>query len=239
MNKPLLLLVLLVAFAVSFFVGSGTPANAQALDDLAIELQPAEAALAVDGDLGFLDAADVAAIEATGVDRDRMKRLMRLAAAIHKACPCNGPVEDGEQRAWKNHGEFVQCVTDRVKELEDKGLPAELGAKIIARAAASKVGQPDFECPKRLPPAARRAVATRLAMAVNRACPCNGPVVEGEQRPWQDHGEYVDCVTAKLREMTANGLDEDVAKRVLERAKASKIGEEGFQCPPLRPRPRP
>ena len=91
-----------------------------------------------------------------------------------------------------------------------------------------------------LRPSIRPNVCLRLSAAVHLACPCNGPQGAG----WADHDAYVVCVSNTLDVLLANTdnarLDE-CAARILERATASQVGEEGFECPTprdLAPKPR-
>jgi hypothetical protein len=68
-----------------------------------------------------------------------------------------------------------------------------------------------------------------LAQEVKKACPCEGNDDDG----WADHADYVDCVSDKLDELVD---DEDEAQlecatKIIERAEASEIGNDGFECP--------
>jgi hypothetical protein len=57
---------------------------------------------------------------------------------IDGLCPCNGPAA-GE---WKNHGDYVSCVTKAVNDLRKKGkLTGSQGGKIISAAANSTCGK--------------------------------------------------------------------------------------------------
>jgi hypothetical protein len=89
-----------------------------------------------------------------------------------------------------------------------------------------------------LRPGIRPNICLRLSAAVQMACPCSGPPGTG----WENHEAYVECVTNALDLLLANNdnarLDE-CAVKILERATASQIGNEGFECAPrrdLRPR---
>jgi hypothetical protein len=95
--------------------------------------------------------------------------------------------------------------------------------------------QPDH--PRRpIRPAPRPAPCARLGHMVAKACPCNGPDGAG----WGSHDEFVDCVAAALEAALADNDKprlEECATRILERAEASQVGEEGFECP-TRPVPK-
>lgn len=85
-------------------------------------------------------------------DHRRARRAcQRLARAVHRACPCQGP--DGpEGEPWKNHGEFVSCVNQKINEVLAAHPDADLGTcatRLRERAAQSDVGKPGFECPTR------------------------------------------------------------------------------------------
>jgi len=82
----------------------------------------------------------------------------------------------------------------------------------------------------------------RAAGAVLHGCPCAGPLGEdgkpavdadGNRVPWENHGAYVACVTAKVNELKDKGLGEDCAAKLIARAGQSKVGETGFECPKL------
>ncbi len=73
------------------------------------------------------------------------------------------------------------------------------------------------------------SMCARLAHEVKKACPCEGNDDDG----WTDHAEYVDCVSDKLDELV-DSEDEaqmECATKIVERAEASEIGNDGFECP--------
>ena len=73
------------------------------------------------------------------------------------------------------------------------------------------------------------SACARLAHAVKKACPCEGNDEDG----WESHEEYVDCVSAKLDEIVDDENERQVecATKIIERAEASEIGNEGYECP--------
>lgn len=76
----------------------------------------------------------------------------------------------------------------------------------------------------------RGGVCHELTHAVKEACPCNGPDGEG----WEGHEAYVECVSQTLdAALGEEPSDEamDCATKILERAEASEIGTEGYECP--------
>lgn len=75
-----------------------------------------------------------------------VKACLLGAKAVHKSCPCAGPVD--QNRAWTNHAEFVTCVNTRVAELQaDPGLAQICADRIVAAAEKSPIGTEGFTCP--------------------------------------------------------------------------------------------
>jgi hypothetical protein len=72
-----------------------------------------------------------------------------LAHTVKQACPCNGPQGAGYPTG---HEGYVECVAQALDAAlagsEDPAL-AECATKILERATASEIGNPDFECPER------------------------------------------------------------------------------------------
>lgn len=55
-------------------------------------------------------------------------------AQVDQACPC--------ANEWKNHGEYVNCVSQKVKELfQDEQVTGEEGSAIIAKKAKGECGK--------------------------------------------------------------------------------------------------
>lgn len=79
-------------------------------------------------------------------------------------------------------------------------------------------------------PRLRRARA-RILHALRTACPCNGPDGEG----WDDHAAFVECVSNQLDSM--ENLPDELKAKLLAKAEASQVGEEGFECPTREDRP--
>ena len=150
MRKVLLMTGLVMLFGAVLAIGAPNTAAAQALDEAnaidATEWQADTETMFVEWD--WDDAVALRLADEEGRRRRVPPRhrhpLRRVLRAVHRACPCEGP-EEGV--AWKNHGEFVSCVTDKVNELKDKGLPEKVASKIIERAAKSEIGKPGFVCP--------------------------------------------------------------------------------------------
>lgn len=168
--------------------------------------------------------------------RDRMQAMM---GAINRACPCKGPLPDptGAEapRAWTDHAEYVQCVTDKVAEMAGGKLPQEVQDRIVERAEKSKIGEPGHVCPRR--PVVDHLRACFVAVReVHRVCTCEGKVTVGADgqktvTPWASHEEYVACVD----ETIPDDAPEACADMIKHRAEKSPIGTDGFTCP-ARPR---
>jgi hypothetical protein len=54
--------------------------------------------------------------------------------SIAQLCPCEGP--RGQSIAWKNHGQYVSCVTQSAKSFVRLGLLTDAVKEALTRAAA-------------------------------------------------------------------------------------------------------
>lgn len=131
MKKLMTIVAMFTLFAGALSFGYVSPASASG-DDLDLGV---ESILTLDGET--VD---------EGPGPRKGHRARRGARALAKACPCAGP--DGpEGEAWENHEAWVQCVSDALAAAVEAGkLDQEKADKILERAAASTVGDPDHEC---------------------------------------------------------------------------------------------
>lgn len=137
--------------------------------------------------------------------------LFGLALAFGVAADANAQVQDGAE----------------IVVAESGGLAVEVGES------------PDHRrLPIRRLPRLRKIIqCQRIAVAVHRACPCEG--VDGVA--WKDHEEFVDCVKDKLDLIAAEheNAPEACLARILDRAEKSRIGDPDFTCPERKSRPAP
>jgi hypothetical protein len=113
---------------------------------------------------------------------------------------------------------------------EASALGTELDTVLLGRSGAEPRHWPILRC-------------LRAAVAVAKACPCQGPDADnnGEPDGWASHEAYVECVTAKVAELAAGERppSERCLTRIVEWAERSPIGTEGFECPTFPRHPRP
>jgi hypothetical protein len=154
MKKTMLTLALVATLGLAFAVGSTRAATAAQAQQDSTEL------LLPNADLdAVLLGADLDAAGRPGLIARRV--CLRVALTVHKACPCRGPDAngDGQPDGWANHGAYVKCVTDAVKDIKAKAaakgreLPAQCLRQIVQRAAKSPIGTDGFTCPRPKKPA--------------------------------------------------------------------------------------
>lgn len=143
MRFPKTILGLVLAFAAAFAVAQARPVSASPAGDVAATADAA------------LGASDGAILDHGRGPRGRrgpggeVRACAALARTVKQACPCNGP--DGAGWAAGHEG-YVDCVSQALDAAlvgnEDPAV-AECATKILERAAASEIGNPDFVCPER------------------------------------------------------------------------------------------
>ena len=90
-----------------------------------------------DGD-GVGDACD------TCPDTEAGELVNRHGCSIDQQCPCE---VDGDGKPWKNHGKYVRCVVEVVRDLRHRGLIDRAQGQLVKQAAkASECGERETPC---------------------------------------------------------------------------------------------
>jgi len=134
-----------VVFAAAFAVAQVSPVAASPADDGSLA-ELAASATAADGGV----VVDQAGRGPGGRGPARAAAAcLRLAHAVKKACPCNGPEGSGYENGHEGYVECVSQALDAALAGNENPKAAECATKILERATASQIGEPGFVCPER------------------------------------------------------------------------------------------
>ena len=134
-----------VMFAAAFAVAQVHPVAASPADDGSLT-ELAASAMAADGEV----VVDQAGRGPRGRGPERAAAAcLRLAHVVKQACPCNGPDGAGYENGHEGYVECVSQALDAALVGNENPRAAECATKILERATASEIGNPDFECPER------------------------------------------------------------------------------------------